>query len=67
MLWRSRDNDWASRDPGWQMHVDAEASRLKQDIKAMNATGSLLGDTAADEMLEFWVPGIAGWLCGCAG
>ena len=67
MLWRSRDNAWTSLDPERQSHVDDEASRLEQNFKAMNATGSLLGDPMADVLLKTWVPDIAGRLCGCAG
>ena len=67
MLWRSRDNGWASRDRGRESHVVDEAWRLEQNIKAMNATGGLLGNPTADALLKLWVPDIAGWLCGCAG
>ena len=59
MLWRSRDNGWASRDRGRQNHVDGEASRLDQSIKAMNAAGGSSGDPTADALLKTWVPDIA--------
>ena len=63
MLWRSRGNGWALRDQGLQNHVDDEASRLEQNVKAIQATGSLLGDLKADDLLKTWVPDIAGRLC----
>ena len=66
-LWRARVCDWATECPSRAEHFARHAALLERDVRSLNATDRLLGDTSANDAFAESVPDIAARLLATGG